>query len=245
MSDRLKKYNVGLEKRRIPTWIPPNNIPGPKFYPNGDAKPFYGLTCIARIEPESDLFGKLCDLQERFREEFEQARLGSLFTFLTPESFHMTVCDIDADPDPTQIQLDDRIEQVQKAFDQIGKPEKVTSLVRGIGLKQTITALVRFDHNPEELEKVRAMELKIKKATGKNVRDFTGHVSLAYLVQHPGDDTHKIKEILFPYEKSAFGEYVFSQVELTRFKDMNTYTPLLTIDLKSGTVTCHHEPRNT
>lgn len=239
MSDSLTAYNERLDERRIATWVPPQDVPGPKFDSNGNAKPLYGSTVIAWIEQESELFRRLCDLQETIREEFEQAGLGGVYAFLEPESFHMTVCDIDASPDPTQIPIDDRIEQVQRAFEQMKKPGKVTALIKGIGLKQTIAALVRFDREPKELEKVLAMEREIKQATGENVREFTGHISFAYLVQRPGEATGKIKEILLPYEDRVLGEFSSSQLDLTYFSDMNTYVPLLTVDLRDGTATYH------
>ena len=239
VSDALREYNERLDGRRIAAWVPTQHVPGPKFDSSGNAKPFYGSTCIAWIEQESELFRKLCDLQETIKEEFEQAGLGGIFSFLEPESFHMTVCDIDAGPDPTQIRLDDRIEQVQRAFEQIGKPGKVSALIKGIGLTRTITALVRFDSEPGELAKVLAMEREIKQATGEDAREFTGHISLAYLVQRPGAATDEIKEILLPYEDRVLGEFSFSQLDLAYFSDMNTYVPLLTVDLRDGTATYH------
>lgn len=239
MSDSLTEYNERLDERRIATWVPPQDVPGPKFDSSGNAKPFYGSTCIAWIEQESELFRKLCDLQETIREEFGRSGLAGVFSFLEPESFHMTVCDIDASPDPTQIPIDDRIEQIQGAFEQMKKPGKVTALIKGIGLKQTIAAQVRFDSAPGQLDTVLAMERKIKQATGEDVREFTGHISLAYLVQRPGDATGQIKEILLPYEDRVFGEFSFSQLDLTYFSDMNTYVPVLTVDLRDGTATYH------
>jgi len=240
VSDSLSEYNERLDERRIATWVPPQDVPGPKFDSNGNAKPLYGSTCIAWIEQEPELFRKLCDLQKTIREEFEQAGLGGIYAFLEPESFHMTVCDIDAGPDPTRIPIEDRIEQGQRAFEQMKKPGKVTALIKGIGLKQTIAALVRFDHQPEELDEVLAMEREIKQTTGENVREFTGHISIAYLVQRPGEEaTGKIKEILLPYEDRVFGEFSFSQLDLAYFRDMNTYVPLLTVDLGDGTATYH------
>ena len=237
--DLLKEYNERLTKRRIATWVPPQDVPGPKFDFTGNAKPFYGATCIAWIEQESELFRRLYDTQRTIREELEQAGLGGIYAFLEPESFHMTVCDIDAGPDPTQIRIDVRIEQIRRTFEQIEKPGRVTALIKGIGLKQTIAALVRFDREPKELEKVLAMERKIKQATGESVREFTGHVSLAYLARHPGNATGKIKEILLPYEGRVFGEFTFCQLDLAYFSDMNTYVPVLTIDLRDGTATYH------
>jgi hypothetical protein len=240
MPNPLKAYNERLNRRRISTWLPPQELPGPKFYPNGRIKPFYGLTCIAWLEQESELFRKLHDSQRTFKQEFEQAGLAGLFTFLAPESFHMTICDIHASPHLGHIQLDDRIEQVWRAFEQMKKPGRVTCLIKGIGLKQTIAALVRFDADPGELETVLAVERRIKRVTGVNVRQFVGHISLAYLVRHPGHDIDKIKKILLPYEDRVFGQFAFSQFDLTFFTDMNTYIPILTVDLENGAV-AHHE----
>lgn len=48
-----------------------------------------------------------------------------------------------------------------------------------------------------------------------------------------------IKEILLPYEETVFGEFTFSQLDLTCFKDMNTYLSILTTNLEDGTVTRH------
>lgn len=239
MSDSLREYNERIGKRRVATWVPPQDVPGIKFYSDGNAKPLYGSTCIAWIEQESDLFRRLCDLQETIREGVEQAGLGGIYAFLEPESFHMTVCDIDSSPDPTQIPIDDRIEQVRGAFERMKKPGKVTTLIKGIGLQQAIAALVRFDRDPGELDKVLAMERGIKQATGEDVREFTGHISIAYLVQRPGEAINKIKEILLPYEDRVFGEFSFSQLDLTYFCDMNTYVPVLTVDLRDGTATYH------
>jgi len=118
-------------------------------------------------------------------------------------------------------------------------PGRVTCLIKGIGLKQTIAALVRFDGDPKELETVLAMERHIKRVTEVNVRQFVGHISLAYLVRHPGEDTDKIKEILLPYEDRVFGQFAFSQFDLTCFTDMNTYIPILTVDLENGAVARH------
>ena len=239
LPDPLTKYNARLEKRRISTWDPPQDLPGPKFYPNGDARPYYGVTCIAWVEQGSELFRKLHDAQQTIKEELDLAGFGGMYTFLEPETFHMTVCDIDATPDPAQIRRADRMEQVRKAFEQVEPAGKVTCLIKGIGLKQTIAALVRFDRDPTELDAVLALERRIKRATGEDMRAFTGHVSLAYLVRHPGDDTGRLKETLLPYEGQDFGEFAFSRFDLTHFADMNTYTPLLTIGLEDGAVTLH------
>ena len=234
------EYNEQLQERDLRSYdvriLKDIELNNPKFESNGTIKPFYGLTCIAWIDQQSELFRKLCDVQKSFQKGFEQAGLGDIFAFLEPESFHMTICDINASSDPSHIQLDTRIEQVQEAFEQIGTPGCVISQVQGIGLKRTITALVRFT-SAQELKKVLDIEQKIKGATNTDVRSFVGHISLAYFVQYPGERIRAIKDILLPYDKKRLGEFVFSQVDLTCFTNMNNFTPLLTTNLTDGTIT--------
>jgi len=212
-----------------------------KFNPNGNPKPFYGFTCIAWVGQESRLFQELCNLQNIFRKEFQNTGLGNVFSFLKPESFHMTICDINASPNPGRC-LDRKIvKSVEDAFHRIWIQEiqgKVISLIRGIGLQTTIAALVRFD-SESELQKVYSIEREIKESTGVNVRDFAGHISLAYFVQHPGDKIDTVKDILLPYEETILDEFTFSQFDLTYFTDMNTYFPILTFNLENGKVTDH------
>ncbi len=237
MSDSLSKYDKRFCDRAI---APPNPRPAPdKFDPDGSIKPFYGLTCIVWIDQKSELFQKLCDLQKTFIKELEDAGLGDIFAFLRPESFHMTICDINASSDPGRCFDRKIIETVQGVFNQIGTTGKAISQIRGIGLKRTITSLVRFN-DVLELEKVSSIEDKIKKATGVHVRDFAGHISLAYCVQNPDkEDAERVRKILLPYKDQDLGEFIFSRIDLVYFTDMNTYKPILTIDLKDGKVTHH------
>jgi hypothetical protein len=151
----------------------------------------------------------------------------------------MTICDIEDSLVPIEVQhIEARIQQVQDASDRIGTPGEVTCRISGIGLRRTISALVEFD-DELELRKVLNMEREIKQSTGVNLRDFAGHVSLAYLVLHPGRSIERIKAILLPYEGRVFGEYVFSRFDLAYFADMNTFVPILTIDLEDGKTICH------
>ena len=190
MSNSLDQYNDRICKLDIGSYdvsvlqgkLGEND---PKFYPNGKTKTFHGLTCIVWIDRKSDLFHNLCELQNTIKREFAKAGLESLFSFLKPESFHLTICDIEAGSAPVLVgKLNARIAQIREAFNSWHEiPKEVTTRVRGLGLSQTITALVRFDGQLEsELEKVLFLERKMKEATGVNVREFTGHISLAYFV---------------------------------------------------------------
>jgi UDP-N-acetylglucosamine pyrophosphorylase/radical SAM superfamily enzyme YgiQ (UPF0313 family)/uncharacterized protein YjlB len=238
-----------------------------KFYEYGRAKPFHGLTTIAWVKEGSELYKKLCKLQEKLKDridtalvevlgEKEAARFKSdgdtpVFSYLDPASFHMTTCDIDPceqynGPEEAGVkvgteQLNKRLAQVTEAFEAIGRPGKISTYVEGVGLRGTITALVRFS-SEEELEKVQAMEKVIKEKvgtakqkTGTAARIFQGHISLGYLVNNPGPDAfQKIVEILAEEENTNLGEFVFDSIDLTYFPDMDHYIPILSKDLVSG-----------
>ena len=251
MPDLLSDYEARFYGRDILSSNGPKPAPR-KFDRSGNIKPYYGLTCIAWIDQESALFQELCNLQDTIRKDLREAGSGDVFAFLRPESFHMTICDVVASSSPIQSEhARVLIERVQAAFEQIGTPGKVTSRIRGIGLASTITALVRFS-SELELEKVLAMEREIKQSIRQSAswrdfeghisfRPFSGHISLAYCVQDPGDEkAAKIKEILYPHQDKDPGTFRFSQFDLTCFTDMNTYIPLLTIDLENGQVAHHH-----
>lgn len=239
----LDEYNQRLSERDIRVYdatilndIEQNN---PKFESNGHAKPFYGSTCITWIEQQSKLFQTLSVLQRTLQQKFQQADLSDIFTFLPPESFHMTICDIDACSDVSRIQFQSRVEQVQRACQQIGSPGYVNVQLRGIGLKTTIAILVKFQ-TEDELKKVLDIEHKIKAATNVNVRHFTGHITFAYFVQHPGECLQTIKDILLPYHNAPLGEYTFSQFDLTVFTDITRFIPILTMNLIDGEI-AHHK----
>ena len=216
MPDLLSEYEARFRGRHILSSNGPKPAPR-KFDRSGNIKPFHGLTCIAWIDQESELFQELCDLQDTIRKDLGEAGLGDIFAFLRPESFHMTICDVVASSSPIQSEHARVLtERVQAAFEQIGKPGKVTSQIRGIGLTSTITALVRFS-SELELKKVLAMEREIKQSIRQSAnlgdleghisfRPFAGHISLAYCVQMPAEEkVEKVKETLFPHRDPSLG----------------------------------------
>jgi hypothetical protein len=246
VSDLLSQYEDRFADRVV---APPNPVPAPKkFDANGGIRPYYGLTCIVWVDERSELFRKLCALQQSFKTELEEAELGDVSAFLRPESFHVTICDVNAGSDPNRCFDRNLIEAVQGAFERIGASGRVISQIRGIGLKTTITALVRFD-DERELKKVFRIERMIKepildmdpeirRSTCVRFREFAGHISLAYCVRDPGEeDAERVRGILLPYQDEVLGEFAFSQLDLTYFTDMNTYVPLVTLNLHDGGVT--------
>jgi hypothetical protein len=248
VSGLLSEYEDRFADRVI---AQPNPVPAPKkFDVDGGIRSYFGLTSIVWVDEGSELFWKLCALQKSFKIELEEAELGDIFAFLRPESFHMTICDVNASSDPSRCFDKSLIEAVQGAFERIGASGMVSSQIRGVGLQTTITALVRFD-DEQELKKVFRIERTIKepildmdpeirRSTCVRFRDFAGHISLAYCVRDPGEeDAERVREILLPYKDEVVGEFAFSQLDLTYFTDMNTYVPLVTLNLHDGALTQH------
>ena len=218
------------------TWDHPHHL---KFSRNGKIKPYYGLTCITWIDPQSELFANLYDVQRSIQEGFEQSGVSHFYSFLEPASFHMTICDITSRPDPPKTEEANTIRaQVENAFSQGLSLDMVKTQVQGIGLQSTITALVRF-RSETELQKVLLLEKVIKEAVQVDVRKFAGHITLAYCVAPPGDRLQEIWPILRGYQNYDFGEFHFSKFDLTCFTDMNTFNPLTTFDLETGEITKH------
>ena len=168
-------------------------------------------------------------------------RLVDVFSFLAKPSFHMTVCDVDPSKkfNPQELpyvpvsrqQFEERLGQISVAFGEIGAPRKVNAFVRGVGLKGVVSALVRFDEETE-LEKTTTMERVIKSHIGVSVRDFSGHISLAYAVKYPGHrrfDT--VLDVLAQFRDYDFGRFDFDSFDFTYFFDIDNFIPLATKNL--------------
>jgi hypothetical protein len=209
----------------------PNNQ---KFASNGEIKPYFGLTCITWINPETPLFQKLCEVQNSIRNDLKRLGVGHVFSFLEPSSFHLTICDITFGPSPcAETDAIWYCNQIRGAFSIGQKTKSISAQTRGIGLISTLTALVRFK-DEEELKKVLSLERQIKQAAKVDVRKFTGHISLAYYVYPAGDQTKKIREVLQKYHDQDFGKLTITEFDLTCFTDMNTFIPLVTVKIDTG-----------
>ncbi|MBU0510993.1 MAG: DUF1868 domain-containing protein, partial [Chloroflexi bacterium] len=139
MPNLLTEYEDRLREREILSStesafgikIDPANL---KFAPSGEIKPFYGLTCIAWVDPETRLYQKLCAVQSTIQAEFKRAGVGHVFSFLEPASFHITICDITASSVPrTMGEAQTVSAQIHDAFSQGQKMEAISAQVRGIG----------------------------------------------------------------------------------------------------------------
>ena len=246
--ERLASHEIRLLKRSLDRFTqegydPYRNMK--KFYPDGRVRSFQGLTVIAFIRPDSDLFARLVDLQSKIRTALTEAGLSDVFAFLAPETFHMTICDIDPSQkygpqEIRQAQLEERLGQVREAFQTIGTPGPIKGHVRGLGMLSALTSIVRFDS--KELSKVFAIERIIKEAANVSVRNFNGHISLGYMVKYPGDaGFKKLIEIFKEFDTEDLGAFNIQDISFTYFPHMNAYVPLFSKDLTEGNFVEHSQ----
>lgn len=244
MSNLLDQYEDRLHEREIHSGlepdrndkIEPNNL---KFASSGEIKPYYGFTCIAWIDPETQLHENLWKAQKAIQAEFERAGIAHYFPIVDPASFHMTICDISARSTPyTNQEAQVICSQIRDLSLDGLKVEVISAKVRGIGLKSTISALVHFE-SELELQKVLHLEHLIKQATQVNIRNFTGHITLAYCVNQLRNRFGEVLAILQSWQNFDFGEITFSSFDLTCFTNMNTYIPLATIHIEPGQIENH------
>jgi len=206
-----------------------------KFHPSGAAKPFYGLTVVAFIDRDSELYQKLCDYQNRIKTALKIAGLDSTFSFLDPISFHMALCDIVASPLPIPIpDAEGIIQTARKIFPQLGKNPDLSCKLTNMGIDFSLMLLAQFD-SAIRLNDCLTLEKCLKDGFDVDERSFLGHVSLAYFVQPPGSAIERIKNILHPFSREALGTFPITKISLCFFRDMNSYTPLMSIDLLNGT----------
>ena len=210
----------------------------PKFYPSGVAKPFYGLTVVAFIDRDSELYQNLSHFQNRIRTALKIARLESNFSFLDPISFHMTMCDIVASPTPIPKPYTERIIQAaREIFPQLGKYPDLSCQLTTMGVDLSLMLLAQFE-TEACLKDCLTLEKRLKNGLEVDERSFLGHVSLAYFLRPPGSNLQRIKDILYLFSREALGKFPIDNISLCYFRDMNNYTTLMSYNLLDGSFNC-------
>ncbi len=205
-----------------------------KFDAAGNLKKFYGLTNIAWITEGSALYNELVSLHEKIQADLSRQNLADLFYFLKPESFHMTLCDVvpintrhksESIIEPAV--LEKRLDQVNQAFQNIPAGQyPIVGRIDSLQLANVIKLGVAF--NPAELQKTLTIEKIIKRETQTDVRQFTGHISLAYFTKAPGlEKVRSLIHNLKQYDLNSLSPLLIRDFDFTYFYNMENYIPLL------------------
>ena len=166
----------------------PNGISAPdgggKFTPDGAVLPFPGNTIICHIDRNSVAYSALVALQS----ELKSGPFGQHFTFLPPESLHMTVFQGISGrngPLPEAVSSGTQRDEVSRILlDRIGGlclPGRFRVAPRGLFAGHSVTLEGATPGDEAELRRVRTL---LRDPTGLGGRDFdtyTFHTTLSYL----------------------------------------------------------------
>ena len=89
MANLLEQYEARIKKREA--WLNAatnfqwqTEIGHLKFTPDGEIKPFYGLTCITWVTEGTELYTKLAATQRSIQAELSNVGVDHVFYFLDP-----------------------------------------------------------------------------------------------------------------------------------------------------------------
>ncbi len=214
-----------------------------KFRRDGRPVPFHGLTCIAWL-PEP-LQRRIVSFQHQLRQELDEAVRTArnpfvsrkpVFAWVDSASLHMTLVDIDpsgpfdAQTPVSPEQRRRRRADVSAAVEGLAEVRPLQGDVAGLGFGKSIALLVHFGES--DLEFIRDLEMAMSEQTGReNPREFSGHITLAYLTNLPRTASDDILAILSTYETADLGALNIANFDLAGFTDMNHYSPVMTVDL--------------
>jgi|GEM_PF-1793905 len=210
---------------------------GTKLDANGNYLPFPGLSIISFVDTTSILHKKLCDIQEIVR----NSKYNSSFSFLPPQSFHMTVFDLLCDQERTEekwsnlydqnTEIKEIADDFSKSFSSLSFPENMKMKIDGcsdieITLKLCLTPC---DDNYSSL--LYDFRNQISKITGirhKNHDNYKFHISLAYL-RDKDIDENEFNRFISNYEELLFSPYKIislNKPEFVYFPNMTSFIPI-------------------
>ncbi|MCR8550864.1 DUF1868 domain-containing protein [Salipiger sp. P9] len=210
---------------------------GRKFDAEGRVLRFPGNTTLCHIDRDSDAFAALAEAQARLK----AGPLADAFTFLPPESFHMTifegVIDSHRTPDrwPRHLPADMPLGEVTRDF---------STRLAGLGLDRRFRArptgiLGGFYVDMEGADAAAEAALRLTRdrlqaATNlhrSNHADYGFHITLAYLLRWLAPaEAEVLLDLCDEIGRDLVArvpEIVLGPVEFCRFDDMYRFEPLL------------------
>ncbi|CCN50703.1 hypothetical protein MADA3029_360020 [Vibrio nigripulchritudo MADA3029] len=209
---------------------------GGKFSTDGTVQHWPGVTIVCHIDKKSDAFQALIEMQDKVK----SSPFGQYFTYLPPESFHMTVFQCYS-PFLPELGIrpagchdarsrDEYANEISASLTDINIPESY--LIKPTDLF-TLHSLTVTGATPEEEQSLRDTRQILLNATSvptPNLNDYVFHISLAYLMEWVPDSVAK-EMINF---SSQLGETFIERVseiqlgscELCTFDSMYQFDPI-------------------
>lgn len=224
-----------LSDAPLPPWVSLEGRGG-KFTTDGRVQIWPGNTFICHVDRNSQAFEALCALQA----ELKTSSFQKFFTFLPPESFHMTVfqgVSPIAKPGsrwPAGLAQDFSRDEVTNALlgrvDGIALPQRHRMRVAGLfgGCSLTMEGATE-----DEEKSLRETRIALRDATGIDFADFDDyvfHITLAYLLEWVPEATAQgiaaLGAELMEKYKDKIGPVDLGPVEFCNFDNMHHFEPV-------------------
>ena len=211
---------------------------GGKFSPDGAVLPFPGNTFLCHLDPTQGAHRALCEMQRAVR----QSPVGALFTYLPPESFHMTVfqgVSPDAQVWPEGMARDASPVDVAEVFRTrlTGHPFPETQHVAAQGFFAGHSLTLQGATPGDELQ-LRQTRAALREATGLHhprFETYTFHITLAYplrwMRRSEAEEVVALSDAVFEAHRPALAQIDLGPVELCTFQDMHHFETIATLPL--------------
>lgn len=208
------------------------NLQSRKFHDDGTPRVFPGCTWVSALDGDSGLSKALKNLQSVLRQEFP--RLARHYTFLPPESFHVTVFDglspgkgIDLSEGlPTWEQSVVAVAQRAKQSPAAMKPPPLC--VRPTRFNDALSVVLLYG----DFADLRRWRQRVSWATGLPcLEPYEFHITIAYLQWPLGRSVELAKELAEARARLSSllcgtGYSDLNPPELCRFNDMHAFHPI-------------------
>ncbi|MFC1745523.1 DUF1868 domain-containing protein [Candidatus Riflebacteria bacterium] len=213
---------------------------GSKFFPDGSVKAFAGNSLVSNLDSHLPQFDLLVGLQQRMQQKY----FAEFFTFLPPDSFHMTVkdllCDQVREPlswstkiNPT-LSFNEVEEEIIALLDGVKLEHKLNMKFDRFNLKKTVGPIIKpADFETEKLlSEFRDMVSDVTGIRHPTHDSYEFHISLAYiLIKFNSKTSRDVDDFLMEEGeklKKNFGILTLPPPALVFFPDMHNFptTPL-------------------
>ncbi len=191
---------------------------------------FEGVTAITWIN-NRDTEGRIAKLQESIKLKLEKEGLGQKIAFVNPGSFHVTIHDLIVKPgnDNYEQQKQKIFEEVQRAFDQLGRLGDINVEVKGVGMIDGPKILMArvYPRTLADFERMYKIKQAISQHAGIDIKpSFVAHITLGYFVNSLSpEEYNKVLQIINEEDGQnvTLGEYSLGEVRFAEFPNMNEY----------------------
>ncbi len=217
-----------------------------KFDNNGAIK-FEGLTTIVFVT--ENIKFELAKIQESVFQDFKQSSIPNNLHFVAPESFHMTICDIEPSEDFQQSKTNidsnifyKRLDHLKSAFNTMKSgfnDYKIDVKITDLRVRKKVVSM-NIESDPDEHNKILKIENIIKDKSSVDLRKFKGHITLGYL--HVIENDKMLLEKIEVLCNNNAPKYIslltdtkfgFNFIDYCYFYDMNNYLTILKYDVKT------------